>query len=291
MKIVRFGNTESHLLLSMYIMRHPEMPLHIKEQFKKVFHSFTNYLYSDSGYYDKDVKGNHFNFDESAYTKKYFNYIKELEISVGDCESTQFYFSDSIINFLNNKLSNGKTIQEDFSSKYNITNFKILNGTRFNDRVESIYNYIRDKKVLVVTSFDGLVQQQYDSKNVYKIYPSFPELESLQTLKFPYCFNNNGPHQNYFETSEYMFNKIKEIDFDIAILSCAAYGHILTHKIHSELNKDVVYIGGNIQEMFGILSKREKEAGFIKSNEYWITEIPDEYIPKNCILPEDGCFW
>ena len=43
--------------------------------------------------------------------------------------------------------------------------------------------------------------------------------------------------------------------------------------------------------MFGISSKREREAGFIKENEYWIREIPDEYVPKNCVPPEGGCFW
>ena len=53
----------------------------------------------------------------------------------------------------------------------------------------------------------------------------------------------------------------------------------------------ILYLGGSIQEMFGIASKREKEAGFIKTNEYWITQIPDEYIPKNCVPPEGGCFW
>ena len=90
-----------------------------------------------------------------------------------------------------------------------------------------------------------------------------------------------------------MYNKIKEKEtsFDVILMSCAAFGHILTHKCHSELKKDIVYLGGSIQEMFGIASKREKEAGFIKTNEYWITQIPDEYIPKNCVPPEGGCFW
>ena len=91
-------------------------------------------------------------------------------------------------------------------------------------------------------------------------------IKSLDYINFPYCFNNNGPHQNYFETCDFMFNLIKENkdNFDIVLLSCAAYGHILTHKVHSELKKDSIYVGANIQEMFGISSKRERKLDLLK---------------------------
>ena len=68
----------------------------------------------------------------------------------------------------------------------------------------------------------------------------------LKTIKFPYCFLNNGPHNNYHETLEYIFDKIKEVDFDVALLGCGCYGHLLCHKIHNELNKDAIYLGGSI---------------------------------------------
>ena len=284
MKIVRFGNTETHLLLCYYLLTYENLPDHIKPQLQKAFMSFTNYLYSDSGYYDKKVQGNVFNFNESAYTSNYWKYIAELETSCGGCKEFQVYGSPGIHNILNQCMDR-------FKAKYNIGIMKNLNGTNIKDRIDFIYDQMKDKKVLVVSSFGGLAQQQYDCGNVYKIYPKFPKLKSLEYINFPYSINNNGPHENYFETSDHMWNKIKEKDFDIALLSCAAYGHILTHKIHSELKKDVIYVGGNIQEIFGIASKREKEAGHIKPNEYWITTIPDEYIPKNCVLPEGGCFW
>jgi hypothetical protein len=37
--------------------------------------------------------------------------------------------------------------------------------------------------VLCVSSFDGLIQQQYNSGNVYKIYEKFPKLADLKTIK------------------------------------------------------------------------------------------------------------
>jgi glutamate racemase len=110
-------------------------------------------------------------------------------------------------------------------------------------------------------------------------------------VKFPYCFHNNGPHQNYFETLDAIFDEIREKDFDIAILGCGAYGHTLCHRIDSEMGKDAMYLGGAIQTLFGILNTRDKNKGDIKTNEFWITEIPEEYKPPNYKTIENGCYW
>ena len=286
MKITRYGNTETHLLFINYLIKYENLHPNLKKQLTQTFMTFVNYLYSDSGYYDKKVEGNVFNFDMTALTPNFWNYIKELEVSCGDCDEFLYYGSEGINSII-------EQCKSRFKQKYNVGSMRTLNGTRLNDRIDKIYDYIRDKRVLVVSSFGGLTKQQYDNGNIYKIYPNFPKIKSLEYINFPYCFNNNGPHENYFETCDVMYNKIKEKEtsFDVILMSCAAFGHILTHKCHSELKKDIVYLGGSIQEMFGIASKREKEAGFIKTNEYWITQIPDEYIPKNCVPPEGGCFW
>ena len=181
--------------------------------------------------------------------------------------------------------------KNDFIKKYNINNFTILNGTEFQDRIDDIFKMMNNKKVLVISSFDGLVRKQFESGNLYRIYKNYPNIIKLETIKFPYCFHNNGPHENYFETLEIIFNEIKNIDFDIAILGCGAYGHMLCHKIDTELNKDAIYVGGSIQTLFGIISSREKEHGKIKYDENWISEIPDEYKPVNHKLIENGCYW
>ena len=247
--------------------------------------SCVNWLYSTSGYYDKSVKGEHFNFDVTALTKKYFSFIKHLELAVENCEITQFFVHEGLVMNLLNIYKN------DFIKKYNINNFSILNGTEFQDRMPYIFKIMNNKKVLVVSSFDGLIKQQFESGNLTKIYNDYPNIISLETIKFPYCFHNNGPHENYFETLEYIFDQIKNIDFDIAVLGCGAYGHMLCHKIHNELKKDAIYVGGSIQTLFGIISSREKEHGKIKYDENWISEIPDEYRPEKYRLIENGCYW
>jgi hypothetical protein len=284
MKIVRLGQTETSLLFLTYFSKNFQLEPQLKRNISKLILSLLNWLYSTSGYYDKNVKGTYFDFDVTALNKNFFKYIEHLQIAVSNCETTQFFFHDSTMQLL-------KQCQKEFIEKFNIRNFTILNGTEFQDRIDDILKLFENKKLLVITSFDGLVKQQYESGNLYKIYEKFPKLQNLETYKFPYCFNNSGPHNNYFETLESVFNDISKIDFDIAVLGCGAYGHMLCHKIDADLHKDAIYVGGSIQTLFGILSSREKQHGKIKYNEYWITTIPEEYKPSNYKSVENGCYW
>jgi len=285
MKIVRLGMTESSLLILTFVSKNFELPPDVKKHVSKIIMNMINWLYSTSGYYDKSVKGTYFNFDYTALNKNYFNLINHLEISISECEISQMFIHEGFVMNLFN------TYKNDFIKKYKISNLNILNGTQFQERIDYIFDKMNNKKVLVISSFDGLIKSQYESGNLKQIYPNFPELINLNTIKTPYCYTNNGPHANYFETVDDLFEQIKVIDFDIAILGCGIYGHILTNNIHSILNKDAIYIGGSIQTLFGILSSREKNHGAIKYNEYWITEIPNEYKPHNYKLIENGCYW
>ena len=285
MKIVRLGMTETSLLFLTFVSRNYELDPTLKKHISQTVLSLVNWLYSTSGYYDKSVKGNSFNFDITALNKNYFKFINHLEIAVGNCEITQFFVHEGLVMYLLNMYKN------DFIQKYNITNLKILNGTEFHERINDIFSMMEKKKVLVISSFDGLIKSQFISGNLKKIYDNFPDIIKLDTLKFPYCFHNNGPHENYFETLDAVFEEVKQIDFDIAILGCGAYGHMLCHKIDVELKKGAIYVGGSIQTLFGIISSREKEHGKIKYNDYWISEIPLEYRPTNYKQIENGCYW
>ena len=285
MKIVRLGSTETSLLFLTFLSKNYNLDPAMKKYISQMILSCVNWLYSTSGYYDKKVKGTNFNFDVTALTKNYFQFIKHLETSVQHCEITQFFVHEGTIMEL------FKTYKHDFIKHYNIQQFTILNGSEFQDRINDIFERMNHKKVLAISSFDGLIKQQFESGRLHKIYTHFPTIINLEVIKFPYCFHNNGPHENYFETLEYVFEQIKNIDFDIAILGCGAYGHMLCHKIHTELHKDAIYVGGSIQTMFGIISSREKEHKKIKYDDNWISEIPDEYKPTNYTWIENGCYW
>ena len=285
MKVVRLGSTETSLLFLTFLSRNYKLDPILKQHISQMVLRCVNWLYSTSGYYDKKIIGDNFNFDITSLSKNYFNFIKHLELSVQHCETTQFFVHEGLV------MSLLQTYKNDFINHYNIKNFTILNGTEFQDRINDIFSMMNNKKVLAISSFDGLIKKQFESGNLYKIYKNYPNIIKLETIKFPYCFHNNGPHENYFETLEYIFNEIKKIDFDIAILGCGAYGHMLCHKIDTELKKDAIYVGGSIQTLFGIISSREKEHGKIKYDENWISKIPDEYKPANHKLIENGCYW
>lgn len=87
---------------------------------------------------------------------------------------------------------------------------------------------------------------------------------------------------------------IKKFDrnYDIAIISCGNYSNLLANTI-DKLHKDVIVLGGLIQPYFGILNKRSRDCKDIMDNinEFWITEIPDKYKPKDYMKIENGCYW
>ena len=288
MKIVRLGMTESGILLLVFAYKHCNFSPQIKQQITQLLMSLVNWLYTTSGYYDKAVQGSKFNFNESAFTENFEDLLSHWELAVSGCHETQFYFHDGFIRGLYDQ------VKERFHSHYKINNFKLLNDTKIIDRFPGIMEQIKGKKVLVVSSFAEMCIQQYTSGNVYKLGIGFPDVKGVVGVTPPYCFLNSGPHQNYFETVSAIFEEIRKADFDIAILGCGVYGHMLTHRIHSDLKKDAIYIGGCVTNVFGILSTREKTVGMgkdVKTNEYWILTIPDKYKPANFKDIEDGCYW
>ncbi len=82
MKIVRLGMTEGGLLLMTFVSRYCNPDSSTKQQISKGIMSLMNWLYTTSGYYDKTVPGNKFNFNVTALNQNYFKYIKHLEESV-----------------------------------------------------------------------------------------------------------------------------------------------------------------------------------------------------------------
>lgn len=285
MKIVRLGMTESGLLFLTFASKNLQLTPEEKKIVGKYILSLTNWLYTTSGYYDKTVPGNNFNFDIRALNKNFGEYMGHLKTAVDDCKETQFYFHDGFIRSLyeRNKIQ--------FQQHFNINNFNLLNDTKFSSRINKVYDEMKGKKILVISSFGKLIKEQYDSGNTLRLGLNFPDTISLDYVTFPYCFQNNGPDNNYFETLEKVFQQVSTKDFDIAILGCGAYGHMLTHKIHKDLMKEAIYIGGCVTNLFGILSTREREHTDLTTNEYWITHIPEEYRPENYKTVEDGCYW
>ena len=161
-----------------------------------------------------------------------------------------------------------------------------------------VFDYIKNQKILVISPFSPLIKLQIDNGNCKKIYPNTPDIQKTLIYKFPYTFFNNGPDNNILETNEKIFNdiiKTVENDYDNVIISCGAYSCILAEKF-TEINKNVLTVGGDLQTFFGILNGRTKE--YYKKNnielnnkDCWILEIDNEYKPEGYMKIENGCYW
>ena len=84
------------------------------------------------------------------------------------------------------------------------------------------------------------------------------------------------------------------IEFDIAIIGCGAYGLPLAAKIKKS-GKQAIHLAGATQLLFGIKGKRwEENADFsyVRKwfNEEWVYPSDEDKLENgNCV--EGGCYW
>lgn len=149
---------------------------------------------------------------------------------------------------------------------------------------------LEGKKVLVIHPFSSIIEYQFNKKRnlIFKNNNVLPNFE-LKTLKAPITYPESGLNsQNWFEILNKLTINALEIDFEIAIIGCGAYGMPLAARL-KKAGKKSVHLGGAVQILFGIKGKRWDEIKNFKKmyNEHWIYPS-NEKIYKNV---EDGCYW
>jgi hypothetical protein len=291
MKIVRLGYTETSLLFIHYIRINTD-----KYEFSKddteFINTLINWLYTTSGYYDKSIKGDYFNFDGNICINStvYNNYMDNLLLNLNNSDILQLNFhkfSDGINNF-----------KSDFIKQFNSKNiiYEINDNNMFDFMKDKLFSSIQNKNILIINSFSKLIKEQIESniKNLKIIYQNFPNIKKVYEYTTPYTFLNNGPDTSILVTIDNICNEIKKLNynFDIAIISCGAYSTFIGNYINNKINKDIFIAGGFITRFFGIINKREiNKFNNFENKEYWITSIPDEYKPNNYEKIEEGCYW
>ena len=160
---------------------------------------------------------------------------------------------------------------------------------------------LTSKKVLVVTSFPESVKIQYEKREkLFLGTDILPEFE-LKTYKPLMTVGNlkDDRFDNWFEALYFMADEILNIDFDIALLGCGAYGYPLAAEIKRG-GRQAVHMGGAIQLMFGIMGKRwdgtrpgsdgKMRADVAKYyNDDWIYPIEEK--PADADKVEYGPYW
>ena len=151
---------------------------------------------------------------------------------------------------------------------------------------------LRGRKVLIITPFAELVEEQYARRSLIYSDEYLPEFDLLtykavQTI----AGNKDSRFSNWFEALDYMIDDVIKMDFDIALVGCGAYSLPLCSAIKKN-GRSAIHMGGDVQLLFGIMGKRWEEDAFVQSkkNDYWVYP-PKNEVPKNADKVEDACYW
>jgi hypothetical protein len=281
--MLRLGATETTLLF-FYFLDNYENFYHgvelLPDKLKYVDSQkyFINWLYSTSGFYDKEINGSYFDFDGDYVLKSsvYNEYFSKILSIIKDSNSPIILvfhdFHESLLDF--------KT--------------KFLEYIDFNNKIkkyENVLQFMENKNILIINNLGSLMKNQFESGNIDKICNEFPKnVKSIEYFENGYSFLNSGPDSSLLETAKNIIEKIKDLNFDGAIISAGAYSCLLADDINKKLEKETFVMGGVLPLYFGISTKRITMYSNEFVNEYFIN-VPDSMKPLNYEKIEDGCYW
>lgn len=153
---------------------------------------------------------------------------------------------------------------------------------------------LKGKRVIVVHPFAESIRKQYERRELLFCNPNIlPEFESLNVIQAIQSIGGetNG-FKSWFDALHYMENKIDNVDYDVALIGCGAYGMPLAAHC-KKMGKKAVHLGGALQLLFGIRGNRwETELDIYKQlmNEHWVRPLENEK-PSSAVNVENACYW
>ena len=152
---------------------------------------------------------------------------------------------------------------------------------------------LEGKTVLVVHPFEKSIAKQYETvrEKIFsnpKILPKF----ILKTIKAPQTIaGNSREYHSWSETLKELEKKVKQENFDVAILGCGAYGLPLGASI-KKMGKIAIHLGGATQLLFGISGGRWKNHQKFQKliNDSWSSPLEEER-PHGWEKIEGGAYW
>ena len=152
---------------------------------------------------------------------------------------------------------------------------------------------LENKKILVVHPFSDTIENQYLKRNLLFENNLLPQFELITLKAVQTIANESTPFETWFEALKYMSNQIDNINYDICILGCGAYGFPLAAHVKRK-GKKAIHLGGITQLLFGIKGNRWEEyivypyANLF--NEHWARPSESE-TPSGATKVEGGCYW
>ena|SRR5436190_13288410 len=122
------------------------------------------------------------------------------------------------------------------------------------------------KRVLVVSPFSASIEANFANRGGFFKDYNYPDFD-LRTLDTPITYSGLPkeyyPHRDWFETAEALKAKVKDAEFDIALLACGSYAVPLGVFIERQLRRQAIYVGGVLQLFFGVMGRRYDNPFFI----------------------------
>lgn len=182
-------------------------------------------------------------------------------------------------------------ILNNYMNKTKIVPFESLEPYRFNVPWSKC---LEGKRVLVIHPFAKTIMEQYKKRELLfknqNILPKF-ELIAFKSVQSIGGECDSKDYSSWFDALNDMHERIKKIDYDIALIGCGAYGMPLSIMIKED-GKQAIHVGGSLQIMFGIKGKRWEKEKHVQEmiNENWCSPLEEEK-PKRYLSVENGCYW
>lgn len=190
-----------------------------------------------------------------------------------------------------------------------------LNPHVFRAQLETLYPFfvdipwtqaLRDKNVLVVHPFEESIKSQFlKRESIFKNKDILPEFNLITLKSVQSIAGSKVAFKDWFCALAYMESQISNINFDICILGCGAYGLPLAAHV-KRIGRKSIHLGGGTQLLFGIKGKRwveqyAKEWNYRPGesinlnysdlfNDTWVYPSEIEK-PQNANAVEDSCYW
>ena len=150
------------------------------------------------------------------------------------------------------------------------------------------------KNVLVVHPFEDTIRFQYSKRKLlFSDQNLLPEFNLITYRAISSFAGNKVPYDSWFDALQKMCDDISNIDFDIAIIGCGAYGMHIGAFIKKNLKRMAFHLCSPTQLLFGIKGGRWDALPYYRDNFYneaWIRPFESDMI-QNFMTVERGCYW
>ena len=152
---------------------------------------------------------------------------------------------------------------------------------------------LRDKKVLVIHSMPETIKAQFEKRSsLFRSTDILPDFNLITYKSVNSAMGLKTDFPDWFAALAKMERDIADMDFDIALLGCGAYGMNLGAFIKRDLGKSALHLGGMTQLLFGIKGKRWEADPKYNAlyTDSWARPLPNE-TPSANVRIENGCYW